>query len=110
MKLPGFWLRHRVTVEPYEGSSANGPIYGAPVSVRCFLEESSELTRTSDGTERVSTARYFARLDTIEAPPQSRVTLPSGRVATVIDVARHDGGGLPTPDHLEVRLDPGRTA
>lgn len=109
MKLPGFWLRHQVTVEPFEGSSANGPQFGAPVTVRCFLEEGTELSRTSDGSERVSTARYFARLDTAEAPPQSRVTLPDGRTASVIDVTRHDGGGLPTPDHLEVRLDPGRT-
>lgn len=109
MKLPKLWLRHQVTVEPYQGSSANGPVYDTPVTVRCFLEESSELAKTSEGEQRISTARYFARLDTIQAPPQSRVTLPDGRQAAVIDSIRHDGGGLPTPDHLEVRLDPGRT-
>jgi hypothetical protein len=41
-------------------------------------------------------------------PVGSRVTLDAGapheRQATVITAARHDGGGLPTPDHLEVTL------
>jgi hypothetical protein len=41
-------------------------------------------------------------------PVGSRVTLYAGteieRKATVLTAARHDGGGLPTPDHLEVTL------
>lgn len=57
MNIPSFLLQHEVTGEPYEGSSANGPVYGAPVTVRCWLEEGSELTRATEGAEVVATAQ-----------------------------------------------------
>lgn len=103
--LPGFLLRHEVTVEPYEGDSANGPLYGAPVTVRCFLEEKRSMVRNKDGEQVLSGATFYCRLDAIaDAPPQSLVTLSGDRQSEVITQARHDGGGLPTPDHLEVSL------
>ncbi|MEU2563216.1 hypothetical protein ABZ626_28335 [Streptomyces longispororuber] len=37
-------------------------------------------------------------------PARSRVTLPDGRQTTAIAALTRDGGGLPTPDHLEVQL------
>ncbi len=98
------WLRHQVTVEPYEGDSAGGPVYGDSVSVRCFLEEKTKLVRAPDGREVTSSSRFYCRLDAVTAPPESKVTLPDGRQTTVIDQQRHDGGGLPLPDHLEVSL------
>lgn len=104
MKLPGMWLRHTVTVEPYEGDSAVGPLYGDAVTVRCFLEEKTKLVRAPDGREVTSSSRFYCRLDAVAAPPESKVTLPGGRPTTVIDQQRHDGGGLPLPDHLEVQL------
>jgi hypothetical protein len=103
--MPGFLLRHEVTVEPYEGDSANGPLYGAPVTVRCFLEEKGRMVRGREGGLVLSAATFYCRLDAIpDAPPESLVTLPDGRQSEVIVRARHDGGGLPTPDHLEVSL------
>lgn len=102
--LPKFLLRNTVTVEPYAGNSANGPLHGAPVTVACYLEEGNKLTRDSKGHEVTSTAQFFCRLDAVDAPPQSRVTLPDSRVTTVIQALRRDGAGLPTPDHLEVHL------
>lgn len=104
MSLPGFLLRHEVTVEPYEGDSAYGPQYGALVAVRCFLEEKTRLVRAPGGDEVTSSATVRCRLDAVTAPPKSRVTLPDGRRTTVINFARHDGGGLATPDHLELQL------
>lgn len=104
MLIPTFLLRHEVTVEPYLGDSGYGPQYGDPVSVRCFLEEKTRLVRAPDGREVTSSSTAYCRLDAVDAPPESRVTLPGGRQTTVIDQARHDGGGLPTPDHLEVSL------
>ncbi|SDM46394.1 hypothetical protein SAMN04487981_101605 [Streptomyces sp. cf386] len=98
------WLRHTVTVEPYEGNSAVGPLYGQPVQVRCFLEEKNRLVRAPDGREVTSSTTFYCRLDAVDAPPESKVTLPGDRQTTVIDQARHDGGGLPLPDHLEVQL------
>ncbi|MGW0550561.1 hypothetical protein [Streptomyces altiplanensis] len=41
---------------------------------------------------------------TTVAPAKSRVTLPDGRKTVVITAESLDGGGLPTPDHLEVAL------
>lgn len=96
-------LRHEVTIEPYLGASAYGPRYGPPVAVRCFLDAQTRMVRAPDGTQVTSTATVRARLDTT-APAQSRVTLPDGRVTSVIAALQRDGGGLPTPDHLELQL------
>lgn len=105
MKLPRLWLQHEVTVEPYEGNSgARGPKFGAPVTVPCFLEEKNRMVRAKDGNEVVSSATFYCRLDAVDAVPESRVTLPDGRVTTVLVQARHKGGKLPLPDHLEVSL------
>jgi hypothetical protein len=105
VSLPGFMLRRQVTVEPYLGDSAYGPVYGTPVpNVQCFIEEETRLVRDKDGRQVVSSTTFYCRLSAVEAPPESRVTLPDGRQTTVIAAKPHDGGGLPTPDHLEVQL------
>ncbi|MGW8988719.1 hypothetical protein ACWGRF_02090 [Streptomyces zhihengii] len=101
--LPGFLLRHTVTVEAYEGASAYGPQYAAAEAVRCFLDEGTRTVKAADGTDVVSSGTLYAPLDTA-CPPESRVTLPDGRTSVVIAALRRDGGGLPTPDHLEVQL------
>ncbi|MCX5229672.1 hypothetical protein [Streptomyces sp. NBC_00233] len=103
MKLPGFWLRHVVTVEPYLGVGPTGPQYGPETAVRAFVEEKTRLVRSPTGDEVVSSATFYARVGAT-CPAQSKVRLPSGRKTTVIAELRHDGGGLPTPDHVEVQL------
>lgn len=103
MNLPAFLLRHTVTVEAYQGDSAYGPRYAAPVTVRCFVEEQTRAVRNHEGEEVISSSTFYAPLATV-CPAESRVTLPTGRVTTVIAALRRDGGGLPTPDHLEVQL------
>lgn len=99
---------HSISVEPYEGSGGYGPTYGDPVTVSCLVEERSRQVRApavnTDGGIVVSSSTAYASLDTV-APAGSRVTLPSGRVTTVIDAYLHDGGGLPTPDHLEIVME-----
>ncbi|WP_158070560.1 hypothetical protein [Streptomyces luteocolor] len=50
-----------------------------------------------------SSATVYARPDAV-CPAHSRVTLTSGRVTTVVAAYKRGGGGLPTPDHLEVQL------
>lgn len=104
MLIPGFLLRHEATVEPYLGDSGYGPQYGDAVSVRCFLEERNRLVRNAEGREVTSSSTFYCRLDAVTAPPESKVTLPGGRQTTVIAQLPHNGGGLPTPDHLEVQL------
>ncbi|MFI1942058.1 hypothetical protein ACH44C_33610 [Streptomyces purpureus] len=101
--LPGFLLRHTITIEPYLGDSAYGPAYGPAVTVRCFLDEKTRTVRDRTGQEVTSASTAYAPLDT-DCPAESRVTLPTGRQTAVIAALRRDGGGLPTPDHLEIQL------
>ncbi|MEU8760646.1 hypothetical protein [Streptomyces sp. NPDC048659] len=103
MKLPGIWLRHEVVVEPYLGTGPSGPQYGPAAPLRAWVEEKTRLVRAPDGDEVTSSATFYTRLGP-SIPPKSRVRLPSGRRTAVITTLHHDGGGLPTPDHLEVQL------
>ncbi|MFB7908114.1 hypothetical protein ACFC1T_16915 [Kitasatospora sp. NPDC056076] len=97
-------MRHRVTVEAYLGDSAYGPRYGPPQpGIRCFLDDQTRLVRAKDGREVTSTSTAYC-LPGAVVPAGSRVTLPSGRQTTVIATLTRDGGGLPTPDHVEVQL------
>ena len=100
--VPPFLLRHTVTVEPYEGEGPFGPQFGTAVTVRCFVDDKRRLVRNPTGDEVVSESTFYAPLNTV-CPAHSRVTV-NGRQTTVLAASRRDGGGLPTPDHLEVAL------
>lgn len=102
-RLPDFMLGHQVVVEPYLGSTSVGPRYGAPVTVKAFVDEKIRQVRDKTGREVVSSSTFYARPG-LDCPAESRVTLPSGRKTTVIAVLDRDGGGMPTPDHVEVQL------
>ena len=101
--IPGWMLRHQITVEAYQGDSAYGPQYADPVTVACFLEEKTRLIRAKDGREVVSSSAAYCPIGTT-APAGSQVTLPDGRTTTVLAALQHDARGLPTPDHLELQL------
>lgn len=105
MLIPRFLMRHQVTIEPYLGETSKGPKYGPSVVVRpCFVDEQTRGVRTPAGDQVTSTSTVYADPG-IQAPPFSRVTLPSGRVTKVIQAKDRDGGGLPTPDHVEIQLE-----
>lgn len=103
MLIPSFLLQHRVTVEPFLGNSATGPRYGTATEVRCWLEQKTRAVISPSGEEVTSSSTFYALPDTV-CPAKSRVTLPSGRKATVIAAVPQDAGGLPAPNHLEVQL------
>lgn len=104
MRLPGWLQRHEVTVEAYLGDSAYGPQYDDPATVRCMIDDRRHLVRNANGDEVTSeTTLYVGNLDA-NIPPESRVTV-NGRTTTVLSVSRHDGAGLPTPDHLEIAVE-----
>lgn len=103
MDIPAGLLQHEVSIEPYLGQSAYGPKYGDPVTVPCFLDQATRMVRATDGTQVTSSSTALCRLDT-EAPAQSRVTLPGGRVTSVIAALPRDGGRFPVPSHLELQL------
>jgi hypothetical protein len=104
-QVPGFLLRHTVTVEAYLGSGSKGDVYGAPQPVRCLFDETTKQVTTPGGQKVASGSNYITRPD--HRPPlNSRVTLPDGRrVTTVITVARVDGAGLPVPSNTQVFLE-----
>lgn len=104
MNLPGWLQRHTVEVEAYLGDGAYGPIYAAPVTVRCLIDDTRRLVRNANGDEvTAETTLYVGDLDA-NIPPESRVTV-NGRTTTVLSVSRHDGAGLPTPNHLEIAVE-----
>lgn len=103
MVIPGWLLRHTVVIEAYLGDSAYGPRYADPVTARAFVEERVRTVRNPEGEEVVASTTVYL-LPSQDCPPESRVTTPSGRTASVITSALLDGGGLPTPDHREVTL------
>ncbi|WP_328426032.1 hypothetical protein [Streptomyces sp. NBC_00443] len=103
-RIPRRYFIHEITVEPYRDESSTGPLYGPPVTVRCFLDEQTRAVRSPGGEQVTSTSTAYADLGT-EAPALSRVTLPGGRKTTVIQAKRRDGKGLGTPNHLEVQLE-----
>lgn len=100
--IPRWALVHRVTIEPYEGEGATGPVYGTPVTgVRALVEARVQYLRDADGNRTVSSTTVFM-LPGTECPERSRLTLPDGRTAIAMQAADHRAPGLPTPDHLEV--------
>jgi len=102
-QIPAWLLRKTAVIEPFEGNSSKGPVYGDPVEVRCFFLEQTRVVVGPDGESVTSSTTVYTRLD-VECPAKSRVTLPTGRRSTVIQAVPQDSGGLPTPDHLEIQL------
>lgn len=103
-QVPGFLLRHTVSVEPYLGSSSKGDAYGPPETVRCLLDEKTQQV-TNPGGQKVSSGSSYITRPSHRPPPNSRVTLPDGRSTTVIVIGRADGGGLPVPSNTQVFLE-----
>lgn len=109
MDLPGFLLRFTAEIEPYRGAGAHGPIHGPPTRARCFAEHRRTLTADRESRRVTASTTVWLPLAT-HCPPESFVTVYArdGSVmaprARVLTSTRRDGGGLPTPDHLEITL------
>ncbi|MEU0332231.1 hypothetical protein [Streptomyces sp. NPDC006193] len=102
--IPRRFLVHTITVEDYLGETSKGPKYGPPRTVRCLVDEQTRAVRSPGGEQVTSTSTAYAGPEEAAAPPLSRVTLPSGRVTTVIQTMYRDGRGLGTPNHVEIQL------
>jgi hypothetical protein len=103
--LPALFTVHAVTVETQSGEGGLGDVYSAPVSVAGFLDYTRQLVRTLSGDELVSLASFYTNLDRASLfALDSRVTLPDGTIAYVLQAARRDDGGLTGLSHLEVSL------
>ncbi|MFG7941190.1 hypothetical protein [Streptomyces cacaoi] len=102
-RVPGVLLRHRITVEPYEGDGAYGPTYGPPADVRALVAERPQMIRTQDARDVRATTTLITGPE-LECPPGSRITLPDGRTGTALTVAHHTAPGLPVPACTEVTV------
>ena len=78
MRLPKEWTPHTVTVQPYVGEGAAGPIIGEPVTVRdVYVKDVTEVVLDGSGAEVVS--RGTVRFNLEDLPSlDSRVTVWEG--------------------------------
>lgn len=106
MTEAAFWFVHSVTVEPLVAGAGDQQSYGPAEQVDCWVENVSKFEHDPLGARLVSMTTLHAPLDKAASfPPNSRVTLPDGRVAFVIQVDQFDSGSLDLElDHVEVHL------
>ena len=101
------WWVHTADVQRHAGNGAEGDTYDATVTERCFISDKRRLVLAATGEQAVSETTVLFPKATPDIPVDSLITLPAlfgGRTTRVLSVSRHDGGGLPTPDHLEVAV------
>lgn len=99
--LAAFYV-HTVTVEPLEQQGPEGDVFGTAYPLRCFAAAKARLIRGTTGDMVTSDTTITAATSTPNIPVGSRITLPDGSPTTVLRLSRADGGGLPTPDHVEI--------
>jgi len=91
-----------VVIEPYQGSGAYGDVWGAPVSVRAFVDQGRRVVRADDGSQVVSETTVYTRPG-VDCPARSRITLPDGSTTLAIVTKRRDGYGQDAlPEHTEI--------
>lgn len=98
------WWVHPVKVERLTGTGAYGDRFAPPVSYMGLVDDKIQTVRGADGNETTSSTTLGLPWSIADIPPGSKVTLPSGRKASVITFARADAGPLPVPKHLELTL------
>ena len=98
-ELDDFFV-HTVTLTQKTGDGGYGPTFGPPADVASFVDDVVQLVRAPDGEQVVSSSTVYAAPDAPDGPPGSTITLPDGRVATVITQARRTSGPLDLPDHV----------
>lgn len=108
--LEDFYV-HTVTVQTLTGSGGMGDVFAAPLTLSpdtdtgVMVDDKRRLVRSKDGSQVISETSIYGRpaLATVLLEG-SLVTLPSGRVATVITTADRTSGALDLPDHVEAAL------
>jgi hypothetical protein len=99
------WYRHPVVIRRFLGDGSYGPTFATAETIRGFVGGETKLVRNASGAEVVSSVQVALPADTEWVPPQSEIDLPAvfgGRTARVLSTAVGNGGGQPTPDHVEI--------
>lgn len=70
------WLTYDITVEHWNhGYDEWGkPTYGAPVNMKCYIEEKVQMVRDQAGSERASNTTLYVAGGPID--PHDRITMP----------------------------------
>jgi len=100
MKIPKWMLNQTVTVRPYSGSGAYGPVYGDTQTVQARVEYSKQRTIDDEGNEVVSDTRVFFRPG-VNVPSESEV-IHEDTTYTVNELRKHQG--LNEKSHKEAVL------
>lgn len=102
------WWVHQVTVRRYLRSDGYGvPVLDIVQTLAGFVSDGTKLVAGPEGQQVASSAQVAFPASTAYIAVNSEITLPAqfgGRTSIVIAAARADGGGQPTPDHLQVAL------
>ena len=102
------WWVHTTDVQRFTQTGAEGDEWDAvDEALPCFISDKRRLVRAANGEQVIAETTVLYPKSTPDIPVDSLITLPAlfgGRTSTVLSVSRHDGGGLPTPDHLEVAI------
>lgn len=100
--VPGWLLTQTLTYRPPDGRNATGPVYGTPVTVRCYLEPKRQKVRGPNGAELVSQYAAICLPDVV-IPPGSLVEA-GGVTGEAITVDQVTAPGLPVPQHVEIAI------
>lgn len=73
MRPPKALMNAIMTVEPLEGNSAYGPIYGDPLTADAYVEPKRKVVTDKEGKEVVSEVFCIIR-DDINIPNESKAT------------------------------------
>lgn len=93
-------LNTDATLEPYEGNSSLGEVYGDGVPMKGRFDGKRRMVKRSDGSEIISSGTLLVRPD-VEVPMLSRITI-DGRAYIVQEIL--PAKGLNRTHHLELIL------
>lgn len=103
-QIPGFMMRHTVTVEQYLGTNAVGEVFGLKQAVKCMFTEKIKMVRNASGEEVSSSSSYITTPDHRPAE-NSRVTTPNGDARKVVGIESYTWPGMSVPANSQVYLD-----
>lgn len=89
MFMPGVLARQTVTVEPYEGDGAYGPVYGPQRTIQCRKDDTRRVVRDANGVEVTSDVTLWVPTNQKPLKTEDRVTLPDGRTTRVLVTKVH---------------------
>lgn len=86
IRVPGFLLRERPTIEDWQGDTSVGQSYAAPRTVKAAMQATDRLVHDRDGKEAAASLIMIVRPEAGATPLESRITW-RGKVYRVLTEA-----------------------